>query len=111
MSFIFGNGANATLKIGMNYAHNDWLELAINNGVIGLILYVWYYIALFIDYRKIKKVNRSYANVILMTIVILFATSLFSMSYASVDIAMAIALGFILAQVYTTKDENSMLYR
>lgn len=111
MSFIFGNGANATLKIGMNYAHNDWLELAINNGVIGLLLYVWYYIALFIDYRKIKKVNRSYANVMMMTIFILFATSLFSMSYASVDIAMAIALGFILAQVYKTKDENSMLYR
>ena len=31
--FLFGNGANATLKVGMNFAHNDWLELAINNGI------------------------------------------------------------------------------
>lgn len=103
LKFIFGNGANATLKIGMNYAHNDWLELAINNGVVGLVLYLWYYIALLLDRRKLKKENRNYANVIMMALIVMFASSLFSMSYSSVDKALAIALGFVLAKSYNTK--------
>ena len=98
--FMFGNGANATLKVGMNYAHNDWLELAINQGVVGLLLYVWYYIALFVDYIKIKKFNKNYANVLMMALIVMFASSMFSMSYASLDRAMAIALGFVLAQLH-----------
>ena len=111
LKLIFGNGANATLKIGMNYAHNDWLELAINNGVVGLVLYLWYFVALLLDRRKLKKENRDYANVIMMTLIVMFASSLFSMSYSSVDKALAIALGFVLAKSYTTKNENNLFYR
>lgn len=102
--FIFGNGANATLKVGVNYAHNDWLELAINNGLVGLVLYVCYFIALFKDYRYLKKYNQLLANVILMTLMVLFMSSLFSMSYNSIDRAIAIALGFVLAQAYPNKN-------
>ena len=42
--FLLGNGANATLGIGINYAHNDWLEIAINQGVLGLVIYFIYWL-------------------------------------------------------------------
>lgn len=40
--FLFGLGANATLDIFGQYAHNDWLEIAINQGCLGLIIYLIY---------------------------------------------------------------------
>ena len=47
LRFLFGNGANATLNIGPNYAHNDWLEIAINNGIVVVILYFIYWLTMF----------------------------------------------------------------
>lgn len=109
--FFLGNGANATLKIGMNYAHNDWLEIAINNGLLGIIIYLWYYIALLLDYFKTKKYNKHYGDVIMMAFIIMLASSLFSMSYSSMDRELSIVLGFVLAQLYTKKNENNLFYR
>ena len=100
LKFFLGNGANATLSIGYNYAHNDWLEIAINNGLLGIIIYMWYYISLFTDYMREKKYNLVYADVILMALIIMFTSSLFSMSYASLNTAFPIAVGFVLAKNY-----------
>lgn len=100
LKFFLGNGANATLSIGYNYAHNDWLEIAINNGLLGIIIYMWYYISLFTDYMREKKYNLVYADVILMALIIMFTSSLFSMSYASLNTALPIAVGFVLAKNY-----------
>lgn len=109
--FFFGNGANATLKVGANYAHNDWLELAINNGIVGLVLYLWYFVALFKDYKFIRKYNKYYANVILMVLIVLFMSSLISMSYNSIEMPVSIALGFIFAISSPYNNENNLLYR
>ena len=110
LKFIFGNGANATLKIGKNYAHNDWLELAINNGVIGLLLYVGFYGTLLKDYLIMRRRSKYYSNVLLMVFIVLFLSSLFSMSYDSIDKSIAITLGFLLANLYTGNNENNLLY-
>lgn len=98
--FMFGNGANATLKIGDNFAHNDWLEIAINNGVLGLLLYLGYYTSLMKDYFFIRKYDSYSGNILLMTLIIMFSSSLFSMSYASLDKSICLALGYVLAQRY-----------
>ena len=101
--FVFGNGADATLSIGTNYAHNDWLELAINNGILGVAIYVWYFIALFKDSNTLRRNNPLYSKVILMVLIIMFASTLFSMSYASMNKALSLAIGFSLAQIYNKK--------
>lgn len=98
--FAFGNGADATLAIGPNYAHNDWLELAINNGCLGLMIYVWYFIALLKDSNTVRRKNQLYSKVILMVFIIMFSSTLFSMSYASMSKALSLAIGFTLAQIY-----------
>lgn len=94
---LFGNGANSTLRLASNFAHNDWLEIAINNGVIGLFVYLCYFIALLRDYSHIKRHNNLHSRIILMSFIILFLSSLFSMSYSSINIAISIALGYTLA--------------
>ena len=97
LKFVFGNGANATLAIGTNYAHNDWLEIAINNGILGLIVYLAFYMTLLNEVLKIRNRSPLSSNVILMSFIILLMTSFFSMSYSSVGLSIAIAIGYVLA--------------
>ena len=104
--FFFGNGANATLKIGMNYAHNDWLELLINNGILGVFIYVFYFISLFKDAIVARRTDSGHYAVILLAFIILFCSSMFSMSYASINIALTIALGFSLGSVQIIRSSN-----
>lgn len=99
LRLLFGNGANATLKIGMNYAHNDWLELLINNGILGISIYAFYFIALYKDSIVAKRTDEIHYAVLLLAFIILFCSSLFSMSYASINIALTIALGYSLGSV------------
>ena len=107
LRFLFGNGANATLTIGPNYAHNDWLEIAINNGLLGIIIYMWYFIALLRDYIQSKRrLKYYYSNALLMCFIILFSSSFFSMSYNSIGISQAIAIGFILAEIDQDPNKN-----
>ena len=49
---LFGNGANATLIISNNYAHNDWLEILINQGVLGVIIYLFYFSSFFKELKR-----------------------------------------------------------
>lgn len=96
MRFMFGYGANGTLKISFNYAHNDWLEIAINQGVIGLLIYLFYWICLFRTWRR----SRQYPQVFMaigMFLFIYFLSTLFSMSYNSVSRCAAMVLGYSLA--------------
>ena len=106
LRFFFGNGANATLKIGMNYAHNDWLELLINNGILGVFIYVFYFISLYKDAIVAKRVDRGHYTVMLLAFIILFCSSMFSMSYASINIALTLALGFSLGSVQIKSLQN-----
>lgn len=96
LKLLFGRGANATLAVGMNLAHNDWLELAINQGVLGLVVYVYYFISLLKDASQVRKRNVLDYKILLMSTLILFSRSLFSMSYSDVDVVLMLAIGIAL---------------
>ena len=96
-SFLFGNGANFTLKQFGGYAHNDWLEIAINNGLWMVLIYLIYWIVFF------RSVQKSKNNTIIFLILSLYFSNYFlrtfvSMSYSSIAIYASTALGFALAQ-------------
>lgn len=93
--FLFGNGANGTLKIWSNYAHNDWLEIAINNGFVVLIIYAYYWISLI---RMFFKGNWRAIPVMMLGlfIIIFFIRSLVSMSYGDISIYASSALAYSL---------------
>jgi O-antigen ligase len=93
-SFLFGSGADATLRIA-EYAHNDWLEIAVNNGIVGAILYLFYWYQMYKTFRKSKNDVRK--RMLGLFVIIYSIKSLFSMSYNDITIYASIALGFALA--------------
>ena len=94
--FLFGNGANATLGIASNYAHNDWLEIAINNGLFVVIIYFIYWVRMF---KTIVYSKKNYVCYMMISIFFIFSflRTFFSMSYADVPLSASLAFGFALA--------------
>lgn len=95
--FLFGNGAFGTLKFGSNFAHNDWLEIAIDNGLVLIIVYAIYWISLFVMFFKGKR-NSPTTLMFGTFVIIYFSKTLFSMSYNEVSPYAACAFGYALAK-------------
>lgn len=93
LRFLFGNGANATLILASNYAHNDWLEIATNQGVFGLIVYFTYWVLLYKMWRKSKFDNQIYLALGTLCL-IFFLKSFVSMSYSGMNIYSTMCLGY-----------------
>lgn len=96
LQFIFGTGANGTLKVSYNYAHNDWLEIAVNQGLLGIIVYLFYWIAFAKNVIKTKSTQEKFALQLLF--IIYFMRTIFSMSYGAMTIPATIILGYSFAQ-------------
>ena len=94
--FALGSGADATLKI-YDYAHNDWLEIAVNQGVIGLIVYIVYWL-LFFRMILSKNFTPRVKLTLQLLFVIYFMKTFFSMSYSDMAISATFVLGYCLAQ-------------
>lgn len=94
---IFGHGFAQTVSLGEGLAHQDWAELLIDNGLVGLIMYV---VLILMCIKKIinrnLKIPKSiiYALVCCVTNWLLMAT--YSMVYASREaFVMFLTLGII----------------
>lgn len=94
--FLFGNGANATLGIYINYAHNDWLELAINQGLFGIIVYMIYWLFFLLTIKSIKY-NQTAKLVLTLIFISYFIETLFSMSYTEYSMVPSTVFGYYLA--------------
>lgn len=97
LQFVLGSGANATLKVSYNYAHNDWLEIAVNQGVIGLIVYLLYWLT-FAKTMLSNDYSSKMRLVLQLLFIIYFMKTIFSMSYNAMPIPASFILGFTLAQ-------------
>lgn len=100
--YLFGNGANATLEIGVNYAHNDWLEIAINQGVLGLLVYLFYWLCFLKTVRQ-AKCNRTAQMVLTLTFLTFFIKTMFSMSYTDYSMVSCCAFGYYLVHYRDTE--------
>ena len=78
--FTFGNGTAQSIEVWGNYAHNDWLELLIDNGVLGVILYATIFISLNRYIRK-SKLPPNYRLAIHLCVIYWLLKSIFSMGY------------------------------
>ena len=104
VKFIFGNGANATLGIYINYAHNDWLEIAINQGVLGLVVYALYWLG-FLKTIWNTKHNKMARLVLSLAFISFFVESIFSMSYTGYSMMACTTFGYCLAHCQDQEDE------
>ena len=94
--FLFGSGAFATMRMFGIAAHNDWLELAINQGMFGLIVYLMYWISLIKDWRKCHDDKIVFMAMGLTSMFLLFRTFV-SMSYSMIPLSCSLMLGYGLA--------------
>lgn len=93
LELIVGQGAYGTLKIIGQFAHNDWIEILISQGLIGIIFYALFYIRLLFFLRKNRKNSVEWYSLV-MSFCILFLRTLFSMSYNEIDIWLSLALAY-----------------
>ena len=95
--FILGSGAEASVAIAGNFAHNDWLEIAVNQGLLGLFVYLFYWIL----FAK-ECLPKSYCNqerlALQLLFIICFMKTLFSMSYNGMTFIDCFILGYSLSQ-------------
>lgn len=108
LRFLFGNGANATLIIALNYAHNDWLEIATNQGVFGLIIYLFYWVLLYKIWRKSKFDDQIYLALGTLCL-IFFLKSFVSMSYSGMNIYSTLCLGYCVGMISESDSAHKLL--
>lgn len=97
LQYVLGSGANATLKIYKNYAHNDWLEIAVNQGLLGICVFClyWFFFLKNVFSRCIGFREKFALQLILIA---LFLMTIFSMSYTCVGYVTGLVLGYSLSQ-------------
>lgn len=99
LSYVFGNGAYSCARYVGIHAHNDWLEILLSLGVLGFVLYVNYWIALYKLIVKSVSIIDRYIWIALLTIVICnFLKTLFSMSIDDMMLYSSAMFGFCLSQ-------------
>jgi len=98
LQLIFGGGACATLRYLGSYAHNDWLELLINQGILGVVAYISYWLYFYKSYNK-SKGNPTVSLALFLLLIISFLRTLFSMSYGDMEFFETMTLGYCLANV------------
>lgn len=96
LNILIGNGAFQTIKIVGNFAHNDWLELLICQGLLGIVIYLAYFISLYKNFKNSRNNSISY-NILGMCLFIMFTSSIFSMSYNNLSLSITLCLGYCLA--------------
>ena len=100
IGILLGNGAAATLKLLGVEAHNDWIEFAIDFGLLGIALYLFYWFTIY-KYYKFARKNLSDTIVLAMgmVLIIILARSFFSMSFISMSFMSTALIGYTMAVV------------
>lgn len=81
IKLLFGYGYSGTFLYSQSahYAHNDWLEILVDYGLIGIIVYASIFIAFVKFYFKLEK---GYARITCLAIIsIWFMKTLYSMAF------------------------------
>lgn len=95
-NFLAGYGFAASLDLSGSLAHNDWLELLSNFGLIGISIYlVMFYAALKLSMKKEWLKDK---RVLMLTITMIwFSVTLFSMWYSNLAwFSQAVLLGYLI---------------
>lgn len=92
---IFGSGAWATEQIANLKAHNEWLEIIIDFGIVGCIIYLLFWLSYWKDLRRLKRDGIGYTIGIACIILSLGRTP-FSMWFYVIDLYIGIMIAYSL---------------
>ena len=82
---LLGGRANYTLTVSNNYAHNDWIEILVNQGILGIFVFFMYWKSFFRTAFR-TNLDKTCSIVIKMIFIGYFAKTMFSMSYTDYNI-------------------------
>lgn len=95
LTMIIGSGANNTLKVAGNFAHQDWLETLSNNGLLGICILFNFYAVLLHYLMRYKKRGESYLFYAYACLAIICVMkSIFSMSIQNLDLPQSMLMGY-----------------
>lgn len=108
LQILFGEGAYHTENILNLKAHNDWLELLIDCGILGTLLYFIYWC------HFLKQWVSSRWNPLLFSIIgacfcFTFFRTLFSMSFSNMPFSLCMIMGYTFATI--DKSKNNFIWK
>ena len=115
IQFLFGEGAYHTENVtGYLKAHNDWLELLIDCGLIGALFYFVYWICFVVDCRR-SRYDTTLLAILTACFIFNFLRTFFSMSFSDMPFYICIAMGYGFGQLphthnLTTRDQYENTY-
>ena len=80
LAFFMGSGAMSTLSINESFAHNDWFAILIEQGLVGVFLFVLYWCSYIYTWLKLTY-NKQLFTAIGMLLFIGFGKTFFSVYY------------------------------
>ena len=102
VNLLFGFGFAASLQItGIHFAHNDWVELLSNFGLLGVVIYFSLFFAAF-KYVKNISFDKEKKILLLAILAMWFMTTLYSMWYTSLNASLNVML---LGYLFGSKDK------
>lgn len=102
INLLFGYGADGTLKSG-RYAHNDWLEMLFDQGLLGFTVYFVFWFVFFRLWRKENTKKSEIAFFLGLLFICSFPKTLFSMWYSMANMFITMPLGYCIATTYLSK--------
>ena len=92
--FLFGYGFCSTVNIAGKYAHNDWVELLIDTGLVGFVCMAVFVVMLCGTYRRNRPDSMTRLLIIVaFTLPTFFSMVIFSESTSSIFILLGYLLG------------------
>lgn len=100
---FFGRGLGFSAGFLGFLAHNDWLEIAISMGALGLVAYFSIYVSL-LKSLSMKYFDRGERRALLAIIIVLFLKSIFSMGFFEVSgFSLFLLLGMLLGKSWRVR--------
>lgn len=95
INMLFGHGANSTASLIGNGAHNDWLEILVCFGLIGIFVFTLYWLA---SYKTWKRIDKTYGLRLAFGtfLIATFMRTLFSFSIGDMSFFEATVVGYCL---------------
>lgn len=104
---IFGRGAMSTIKLTGTYAHNDWLEILLGQGIVGIAIFINYWIRFF-KASRFRALSEQSRFILTLILCIFGIKTLFSMSITGMPIYASAILGFALADGFGTRTASKL---
>jgi len=89
---VFGLGANGTLSIVGNGAHNDWVELLVNQGLIGFVIFLLFWLSFYKTSRD-RSLCQLSREALTLVFTICFLRSFYSQSINDISIFLSSIMG------------------